>query len=185
MKVFFSLLASLCLAGLIVGSGNSLELEGHGGFYRYDKALARGFQADDSPVFGLRFGSAARRIFSGETTVAYGPADDMKIILLMGNILLNVSIGDAVPFLTLGTGTTIFVPDRVDENLDTETRFTMNYGGGLRYFVRDSIALRCDARDNVVFDLDFGPGQGGGGGGGISVGTIHNLVVGGGVSVLF
>jgi hypothetical protein len=180
----------ICLFVLLPGLGNSFELEGYGGFYRYDGSLADEFKADSSPIFGVRFGSGARQLISGETTIGYGPAEDIRIILLMGNFLINVPVDLVVPYFTLGTGTTIYLPDDLENTkglvLDTEVKFTLNYGGGFRYFLNDLLSVRFDMRDYVTFDLDFDAEDAATGQStGIGIGTIHNMVIGGGLSLSF
>ncbi len=180
----------VCLLMLLPGTGRGFELEGYAGFYRYDGSMADEFKADSSPIFGARFGSGARQIISGETTIAYGPAEDIRIILLMGNFLINVPVDLVVPYVTLGTGTTIYLPDDVatveDVALDSEVKFTLNYGGGFRYFLNNILAVRFDVRDYVTFDLGFDPKEAATGQSmGIDLGTIHNMVVAGGLSLTF
>jgi len=190
MKASLISILLFSLLFLRVGSARSFELEGYGGYYRYDSSLAGKFQADNSPIFGLRFGSGARQILSGETTIGYGPADDINIILLMGNFLINIPVDLVIPYVTLGTGTTIFLPDdsanAEDLIFNTRTQFTLNYGGGFRYFLDDLLAIRIDMRDYVTFDLDFDAEDAvTGESSGVSVGTIHNTVIAGGLSLVF
>jgi hypothetical protein len=189
MKVARLVVLLLALAGLIANSGRAFELEGYGGYYRYASSLAKQFQADHSPIYGIRFGSGARQILSGETTLGYGPAKDMRILLLMGNFLVNIPVDLVIPYVTLGTGTTIYLPKHLstpqDLVLNTQTKFTLNYGGGFRYVLNPMLAARFDFRDYVTFDLDFDVKDAAAGQTGISVGTIHNTVIAGGLSLTF
>jgi hypothetical protein len=191
MKALFVASLALCLLMLNAGPGAAFELEGYGGFYRYDNSLSEHFKADSSPIFGIRFGSGAHQILSGETTIGYGPAKDNRIVLLMGNFLINIPTTLVIPYLTLGTGTTIYLPKDVSRPdsllLDTETKFTLNYGGGFRYFLNNLIAARFDVRDYVTFDLNFSATDAASGNptDAVKVGTIHNMVIGGGLSLVF
>jgi hypothetical protein len=189
MKVASVLVLTACLLALGAPTVRAFELEGFGGFYRYDGSLAEEFQGDNAPVFGVRFGSGARQIVSGETTIGYGPGDDMNILLLMGNFLINIPVDPVVPFVTLGTGTTIYLPADAatakEIALDTETKFTLNYGGGFRYFLNGLVAARLDVRDYITFDLDFNEKDAVSGQNPIDVGTIHNMVISGGLSLVF
>jgi len=185
----------LLLFALLVftsNSGHAFELEGYGGFYHFDSSMEKQTEvdADNTPIFGLRFGSGAHQIISGETTIGYGPTNDIRILLLMGNFLINIPADLVIPYLTLGTGTTIYLPKDVENAeglvLDTETKFTLNYGGGFRYFLSDILAVRIDFRDYVTFGLDFDASEAATGeSSGISVGTIHNTVIGGGLGLIF
>jgi hypothetical protein len=192
MKAAGIFLLTTCMLALAPRTGHSFELEGFAGYYRYDESLASRFEADSSPIFGLRFGSGAQQIISGETTFGFGPAKDMNIILIMGNFLINIPVDRVVPFVTLGTGTTIYLPEDITEPtleriLDTETKLSFNYGGGARYFLNDIVAARFDVRDYVTFDLDFNPSAAADGDPTevVDVGTIHNMVVSGGLSIVF
>jgi hypothetical protein len=177
-----------------VAAGNSFELEGYAGLYHFDSSVEEKAQleADNNPVFGLRFGSGARNIFSGETTLGYAPMNDIRIFLLMGNFLVNIPVDLVIPYLTLGTGTTIYLPRDIQNEakaiLNTETKFTLNYGGGFRYFMNDLLALRVDFRDYVTFNLDFevdNPDELEEPQDIIDVGTVHNTVVALGLSLVF
>jgi hypothetical protein len=193
MKVtstFVLLFGLLCFA---VSYANAFELEGYMGNYHFDSSVAEKAEidTDNTMIFGLRFGSGARQIFSGETTIGYGPMEDIRIILLMGNFLINIPVDEVIPYVTVGSGTTIFLPKDVANEaellLDTATQFTLNYGGGLRYTLNNFVALRFDFRDYVTFGLDFDteaavdgePTEV------IDVGTIHNTVFAGGLSLIF
>lgn len=178
---------------VMVGVGNAFELEGYAGYYRFDSTVEEkaAVDADNIPIFGLRFGSGARQIFSGETTIGYGPMDDIRIFLIMGNFLVNIPVETVIPYLTVGSGTTIFMPkdiaNEVDLLLNTSTKFTLNYGGGFRYAMNDFMALRFDFRDYVTFGLDFDTEvvETGDPSDAIDVGTIHNTVLAGGLSLTF
>ena len=191
MRVALLLLLVSVILVLVPDRARAFELEGYAGFYRYDGSLAEEFEADNSPIFGLRFGSGARQILSGETTIAYGPADDIRILLLMGNFLINIPVDPVIPYVTIGTGTTIYLPKDVENAtgliLDSTTNFTLNYGGGFRYFVSPLLALRFDIRDYVTFDLDFDVAEADPDNpiNAVSVGTIHNTEIAGGLSLVF
>ncbi|MGC9323654.1 MAG: outer membrane beta-barrel domain-containing protein [Desulfomonilia bacterium] len=55
-----------------------------------------------------------------------------------------------VPYLAAGLGAITFDSDR--EGFDTDTDFMVNYGGGLKYFITESLALRGDIRHVISFD---------------------------------
>ncbi len=73
-----------------------------------------------------------------------------------------------IPFLTIGAGgMTLNGPSNPDD-LD-ETNFAVNFGGGLKYYLTERLALRGDVRDVVRFASD----------------TTHNLEYTLGISYLF
>lgn len=53
-----------------------------------------------------------------------------------------------VPYIAAGLGGITLDPD----NGDNDTSFLINYGGGVKYFLTDSIALRGDLRHVISFD---------------------------------
>jgi hypothetical protein len=154
------------LSLLVLGASraSAFEIEPFIGMLSQDEDLGD----ERSPLYGLRFGGGARRIVTGETTLGYSPTANMHVVMLMGNLDVNIPVDpDIVPFLTIGTGTFIYIPkDEVEQEdelgiaLGTQTQFSINYGGGLRYFFNPTMALRGDFRDNVVFDLQFDAAEG-------------------------
>lgn len=185
-KVLVFSLFALCVVG--VGSSSGFELEGFVGALSQDEALGD----ESSPLYGLRFGGGARKIITGETTLGYSPTEFMHVILLLGNFDVNIPFGDdVVPYLTVGTGTLIYVPkdeaeqgDELGIALGTQTQFSVNYGGGVRYFLSEALALRGDFRDNVVFDLNFDPAEGTENNP-IDIGTSHLIELSLGLSFVF
>lgn len=178
----------LALFAFGVGRSSGFELEGFVGALSQDKALAD----DSSPVYGLRLGGGARRVITGETTLGYSPTEFMHVVLLMGNLDVNIPFGnDVVPYLTVGTGTLIYIPkdeaeqgDELGIALGTQTQFALNYGGGVRYFLSEALALRGDFRDNIVFDLNFDAAEGTEDNP-IDIGTAHLIEVSLGLSFVF
>lgn len=59
-----------------------------------------------------------------------------------------------VPYVSAGVGQFVFDSDNATLN---EANTTINWGGGLKWFLTDRFAIRLDARDNVaVVERDFG-----------------------------
>jgi len=120
------------------------------GGYSYDGAQ----HLQTRPVYGLRLGYdftehwAAEGVFdyvAGETTRSHR---DVNIYSYRLDVLYNfMPDGPFVPYLATGGGGSTF-----DERNYHDTNATFNFGGGLKYFVTDSIALRGDVRQLLAFE---------------------------------
>ncbi len=76
-------------------------------------------------------------------------------------------INNIVPFASVGLGITVIDPDKVLTAANgtqigkggSATEFTINVGGGVKYFLSDRFGLRVDIRDHIIFmnDGDFWP----------------------------
>lgn len=53
-----------------------------------------------------------------------------------------------VPFLAVGAGAMV-----IDRNKSTESSPLLAYGGGVKYFVQEFVAMRLDVRQNILFDV--------------------------------
>ena len=60
------------------------------------------------------------------------------LLFFHGNGVIHLLKGRFVPFITAGVGWTAFID---------ELSFTVNYGGGLKFFITDKVALRLDIRE--------------------------------------
>ena len=161
------ILMAFTVCSVFLGAGflSAFELEGFAGMLTQTEELVD----DRSPVYGLRFGGGARRMFTGETTIAYSPSENLKTFLLLGNFNINIPINEIIPYITVGTGTFIYVPEEGAAFLDpddptqqaigialtTKASFSVNYGGGVRYMISDVLAVRGDFRDHIIFNLGF------------------------------
>ncbi len=107
------------------------------------------------PVYGLRLGYdftenwETEGVFdyvAGETTKGHQDVNAYSYRLdMLYNFMPDRTL---VPYLAVGGGATT-IEDRNDhENTDA----TFNFGVGLKYFITDSIALRGDVRQLLVFD---------------------------------
>jgi OOP family OmpA-OmpF porin len=106
------------------------------------------------PVYGLRLGYdltenwATEGVFdyvAGETTRGH---QDINVYSYRMDILYNfMPAGKLVPYLAVGGGGTT-----IETRHDHDASATFNYGGGLKYFVTDSIALRGDVRHLLAFE---------------------------------
>ena len=68
--------------------------------------------------------------------------------LQIGGIVNFTDTRPVVPYFGMTIGATQFSPDASD--LDDETRFSLTFGGGLKYMFTDHIGLRFDARAFVT-----------------------------------
>ena len=114
------------------------------------------------PVYGLRLGYditenwATEGVFdyvAGETTGGHQNAalrhKDVNAYSYRLDLLYNfMPTTTLVPYLAVGGGATTIEDRNDNENTDA----TFNFGGGLKYFMTDSIALRGDVRHLIVFD---------------------------------
>lgn len=97
-----------------------------------------------SPVFGLRLGYNLTDNWALEGVVDYLKADlegggDIEMLRYGGDLLYNfMPKSSLVPYLAVGFGG--FTID------DSKTRGIVNYGGGVKWFMTDNVALRADVR---------------------------------------
>ena len=137
---------------------------------------------DNSPVYGLRYGSDFTRQFGMEHSVAISPdylfpsgseAKETKGFIYNSNLRLNFpdifldmfpdDYPEIVPFLTVGAGITHQYGDR---DLPVGTKFTFNGGGGIKSpNLAGPIGARADFRvyraglftkQVNIFELSFG-----------------------------
>jgi len=110
---------------------------------------------EGSPVVGLRFANNFARVIGFEHTLAYSPdflkpegsptLQDVKGIIYNSNLVLNVPLSGATPYVTFGLG--VIAPFGSDASLLFGTKFAVNYGGGLKFHnLVGPLGLRFDAR---------------------------------------
>src|SRR5437867_433028 len=108
---------------------------------------------DGSPVVGVRFANNFVRVLGLEHTLAFspdflqpegGPDQNVKGFIYNSNLVVNVPLDHAIPYITFGLG--IITPFGSDTRL-FGTKFAVNYGGGLKFpHLAGPIGLRFDAR---------------------------------------
>jgi len=108
--------------------------------------------SNTEPIIGVRYGSYFASIVGWESNLGYIPAGEgVHIVNLGGNLVVNLLPADVVPFVTAGLGTFIFWDD------DADTKFAINYGGGLKFRMGGTVGLRLEYRQNrVKLDLSGG-----------------------------
>lgn len=157
MVVAVMALAGTAQAGERAGAFSISPFVGGYVFDDDDQAYLR----HNRPIGGLRLGYDWTDHFATELVGTYtkGEArpsgEDMGIYSYRLDLLWNFMPGTAfVPYLALGGGGTTIRWDGPNSHDGT-----FNFGGGLKYFMTDNIALRADARhilDFITSDLDDG-----------------------------
>lgn len=102
-------------------------------------------------VFGLRYGRG--KLFGHEETFAYTPnflSSDSKSILLNSNLLIQAPAPIVKPYVTAGLGTVL---SWGTGPADIGSKFSVNYGGGLKFKPEGPIGVRFDARGYSVFSV--------------------------------
>jgi len=128
-------------------------------------------ESDDGDIFGLRLGYNFNPYIGMDWNIGYSSAtyeailfDDLGdvysedettgLFLTDLDLVLHLLKGPVVPFLTAGGG----IIGTVDQ-----TTFAFNYGGGVKIFITDTIAIRLDYReyfgefDDELEEVDIGP----------------------------
>ena len=109
---------------------------------------------DSSPIYGLRFSTNFVPFFGMEHTLAFSSdylfprsiaaIKDAKGFVYNSNLIVNLPIGIAVPYVTAGAG---ILHQYGDTNLPIGTKFAFNYGGGLKFpHLAGPLGLRFDVR---------------------------------------
>jgi len=112
---------------------------------------------EHSPVFGLRGGYNFTQCLGLEGYLNYVQSEyeslagnpDMDVLGFGVDGLYHfLPEQRLVPFLALGVGITHYDP----AGMDTDDRLTLSYGGGLKYFLTENMALRADVRHVMPFN---------------------------------
>lgn len=72
----------------------------------------------------------------------------------LGGTVLFPDEFDFVPYGAGGVGVTVFTPD--SPGFDTETRFSVSVGGGIKYFPFEHVGLRLEGRGYVTWFPESG-----------------------------
>ncbi|QXE85508.1 MULTISPECIES: OmpA family protein [Geomonas] len=118
-----------------------------------------------APVFGLRLGYDLTKNWGVEAVADYlateGTRNDRSFNALSYrlDILYNfLPEGPLVPYLAVGGGGITYGHGREGLKIsDRTTDATINAGGGVKYFVTDSVALRADARQLFLLESPDSP----------------------------
>ncbi len=144
--------AATCTAGEREGA---FSVSPFGGGYTFDGTQ----HLKTAPVYGLRLGYDLTDTWGEEWVASFlstrGTHDRRSVNALAYrlDILYNfMPKGPLVPYLALGGGGITAGHGSGFNAGGSNTSATMNAGGGLKYFVTDSIAMRADARQLAIFD---------------------------------
>jgi len=158
VPLLFALLASLTASPpLLAGErAGAFSVSPYIGGYTFDGVQ----QLETRPVYGIRLGYDITNNFgvegvfnyvSTKSTAGYGSRNAISYRL---DLLYNFQPDQKlVPYVAIGGGGT-----NIDKTTYTKNSFagTANIGGGLKYFITDSIAIRGDVRQIFVFNGDRG-----------------------------
>ena len=141
------LLLAFAATGMAEVKAGSVSITPYIGGYRFEGNM----DVENGPVFGLRGGYNFTKNAGLEGYFHYVKAEfkgvagnpDMKLLGYGIDGLYHFLPGNRlVPFLAAGVGMTHYDP----EIMNSRNKLTINYGGGLKYFLTDNVALRADLR---------------------------------------
>lgn len=120
---------------------------------------------ETAPVFGLRLGYDLTKNWGLEAVADYlateGTRNDRSVNALSYrlDVLYNfLPDGPLVPYLAVGGGGITYGHGHEGLKIsDRTTDATINAGGGIKYFVNDSVALRADARQLFLLESPDSP----------------------------
>jgi len=107
------------------------------------------------PVFGLRLGYNFTENWALEGLIESAAGGDISMVRYGGDLLYNfLPKSSFVPYLAAGVGGVNFE--------DMKAKGILNYGGGLKWFFMDNLALRADVRglnyvinDNLKTNIEY------------------------------
>jgi len=154
IPLLFALLVSFAAsAPLLAGErAGAISLSPYVGGYMFDGAQS----LRAAPVLGLRLGYDFTNNFEAEGVLNFVPTKstrgygDVNAWSYRLDLLYNFMPSEKlVPYLAVGGGAT-----QVKYKNTNHTQYspTANVGGGLKYFITDSIALRADVRQLFIFN---------------------------------
>jgi len=122
------------------------------GGYTFDSDL----HLDTKPVYGLRLGYDITPRWGVEVATDYvsteleqGGGNVRALGYRLDALYHFMPDKKFVPFIAAGVGGTTL---RYPEGMKNDTDSLFNYGGGIKYFFTDALALRADIRQLLVFD---------------------------------
>lgn len=151
-----SLIGLLVLAapGFAGNQGGTFTLDPFTGFYSFDREQQ---QLDARSYYGLRGGYNFTDNLGLEAMFGYVPTEtrsmayvdrDVQVYRLGIDALFNFNPnGPLVPFISAGFGVT--QTDNGSKGQPDHGRGMLNYGGGLKYFLTDTVALRGDVKQSL------------------------------------
>ena len=157
-RKILALLTGLFLLGVAApgfagNQGGTFTLDPFTGFYSFDREQ----QLDARSYYGLRGGYNFTDNLGLEAMFGYVPTEtrsmayvdrDVKVYRMGVDGVFNFTPnGPLVPFLSVGLGVTQMNTSSV--GAPEHGRGMLNYGGGLKYFLTDTVAVRGDVKQSV------------------------------------
>lgn len=134
-------------------NGRSIDFrDGSSAAVAIDMDYHRGIHFRDQPDTQLELFWSHKESELGDRSSLDSIDLDIDYIHIGGTALYPQKELPFVPFVVGGMGVTIFNPERGD--LDSETRFSLSLGGGVRYFLFEHIGLRAEGRGYVTLFPD-------------------------------
>jgi hypothetical protein len=94
---------------------------------------------DNSPVWGIRYGTSFVRSFGMEHSLAFSSdylfprgissINDAKGFVYNSNLIINIPVGNLIPYITAGAG---MLHQYGDASMPVGSKFAFNYGGGVK-----------------------------------------------------
>ncbi|MGM0453789.1 MAG: outer membrane beta-barrel domain-containing protein [Thermodesulfobacteriota bacterium] len=151
--LIFMLLAFLVatVAGVHAGHrSDSLMISPFAGGYLFDSDV----DLEDEFTYGLGLGYNFSKNFAMEAAANYADTETENTAAGVDTFLYRLDglyhfmpDNRLVPYIAAGAGAFKADPDTGDD----VTEFSANFGGGLKYFLHNDIALRADVRDVMTF----------------------------------
>ncbi len=162
MKRWIFLLASVML---LMGQAQAADLSLYAGYINPGglslNNVVSGLQLRSGAVYGGRFEVDFHRTFGIEQNLAFTPNlvrsglfranTDVHGFLYHSNLVLNLPVGQMVPYATAGIGLIKSFGPGLEPFV---TRFAFNYGGGVKFIrLAGPLGLRFDVRGYAVPDV--------------------------------
>ncbi len=155
-RIYLAVVAAVLLAGYT----RAADLTAFVGGVKPGKLNSGGIKTalDGSPVFGVRLSTNIVPRLGFEHTLAFSSdylfphnvsaVTNPKGFLFNSNLIINLPVGNAVPYVTAGVGLIHqYGTDSLPEGTKVGTKFAFNYGGGLKFpNLFGPFGLRFDAR---------------------------------------
>lgn len=146
------------------------------------------FEVEDQVLFGGRLGYTApfglfiqaEGDYTQPTLTTSAARLETDVLRYGGALGYNFQVAKPFQFFLVGGAGALRIEPA---GMEAETRFSYNFGGGLRLFLTPALALRADVRDHVLPDAFIETRQALSPGVTIAEETTHNVEVTGGISL--
>jgi OOP family OmpA-OmpF porin len=165
MHRMWKLIAAMLMTLFVVTAGmvyagerpGAITLSPFVGGYTFDGAE----RLETGPVVGLRLGYDFTKNFCLEGTFSYVPTSFTKLVDGTVNVFNYRLEGiynfmpdrTLVPYVAIGGGgATLEMPTNVNVSHPHNHSPTVNVGGGIKWFLKDNVAIRADYHQNFLID---------------------------------